>query len=89
MSERTVGNTARLLNSLPADFLAQADISANQFENIELEWYLGRDRVFTVAIGDDGRYYLAWVSGPQRGTGAGYLSGNELKVVESVQRWAA
>ena len=69
-----VSRTYDFVSNLPPRF-SRPDVSVNRYGDVELEWYVRPDKLFTLAIGDGGHYHFASLNGAERRSGAGYLGG--------------
>jgi hypothetical protein len=73
-SEDAVSRSYEFVASLPPK-LSNPDVSVNRYGDVELEWYVRPDKLFTLAVGDGGRYHYASLNGMERQSGAGYIGG--------------
>ena len=69
-----------LVSNLPPRF-SNPDVSVNRYGDVELEWYVRPDKLYTLAIGGDGRYHFASLNGTERRAGAGYIGGVPADII--------
>lgn len=69
-----VSRSYEFVSNLPPR-LSNPDVSVNRYGDVELEWYVRPDKLFTLAVGDGGRYHFASLNGMERRSGAGYIGG--------------
>ncbi|HXX84772.1 MAG TPA: hypothetical protein VEN29_12410 [Casimicrobiaceae bacterium] len=65
---------------------ANADISVNRYGDVEFEWYVRPDKLFTLSIGVGGKYYYASLNGMERDSGFGYIAGLPLRILRGVSQ---
>jgi hypothetical protein len=89
VSQETLQNVYRLLESLPLDCPAPS-IGAEPDGALTLEWHRSARRTLSVSVGDDGNLHFAGLFGPNRAYGTeaffGEVSKTILELIRRVDR---